>query len=61
MKNPENKNGLNANQPALSISATLCEPDLIRKLVERLAFRNPGKDIPGTSKTRMAIFRFIFH
>ena len=47
MKNPENKNGLNADQPSLSISATLCEPYLVKKLVERLAFRNHGKDIPG--------------
>jgi hypothetical protein len=47
MKNPENKKGLNADQPSLSISATLCEPYLIKKLVERLAFRNHGKDIPA--------------
>ena len=47
MKNPENKKGLNADQPSLSISATLCEPYLVKKLVERLAFRNHGKETPG--------------
>lgn len=50
MKNPENKKGLNASQPPLTISATLCEPELIRKLVERLAFRNPVKEFSGNLK-----------
>jgi hypothetical protein len=50
MKNPENKKGLNANEPSLSISATLCEPSLLKKLVERLAFRHPEKEITGNLK-----------
>ncbi len=50
MKNPENRKGLNADHPSFSITATLCEPVLLKKLVERLAFRHPEKEIPENLK-----------
>jgi len=46
MKRPENKKDFNADPSAINITATLCEPKLLKKLIERLAFRHHQNDIP---------------